>query len=92
MTGHLRQRLGVKPFYLNLRYTRDLQACLRWLNGRTTLPLPYLFAGLDRARDLSRAAGPVAAVADPADVDDNWQQVYRGLWNKTVTIHQKRRR
>ncbi len=46
VTGRLRSSLGVSPFYLNLRYTGDPQACLRWLRGRTTLPMPHLFAGL----------------------------------------------
>ncbi len=45
--GFLREYLGLRPFYLNLRYTREEKAFLRWLRGRTGLPFPYLFAKMD---------------------------------------------
>ncbi len=83
MTGRLRSMLGVSPFYLNLRYTRDPQACLRWLRGGTTLPMPYLFAGL---------GDPAAHGGDPgSDIQGRWKEIYRELWEKTVRVHQKGR-
>ena len=81
MTGRLRATIGVSPFYLNLRYTRDPQACLRWLRAPAALPMPYLFAGLGprQAEDRGQAV----------QRHGNWQEVYRELWKKTVRVHQK---
>ena len=51
--GLLREKLNVKPFYLNLRYSYDDTNYLRWLqdyNKPANLldrPMPYLFVKIN---------------------------------------------
>ena len=73
VSGVLRKSLGIKPKYLNLRYTFERQALAKWLDPKSpSLPLPYLFASLSSFPDASEQ-GSVA----------------RRLWQKTVNIHRK---
>ena len=72
--GFLREKLNIKPFYLNLRYSHDDTNYLRWLqdSGKPSnvnvQPLPYLF---------------VKIKAD----QNEWQKIWKQLWKKTITIH-----
>lgn len=47
VTGLIRQALGISPKYLNLRYSNDEQSYLKWLESKSTLPLPYIFVPLN---------------------------------------------
>jgi len=47
VTGYLRELLGLRPFYLNLRYAYDEKSYLKWLHSKQPLPLPYLFASIE---------------------------------------------
>jgi hypothetical protein len=47
VTGYLRELLGLRPFYLNLRYTYEEKSYLKWLHSKQPLPLPYLFASVE---------------------------------------------
>ena len=49
VTGYLRELLGLRPFYLNLRYTYEEKSYLKWLHSKQPLPLPYLFASVETA-------------------------------------------
>ena len=72
--GLLREKLNIKPFYLNLRYSHDDANYLRWLqdSGKPSnvnvQPLPYLFLKIK------------------AD-QNGWQNVWKQLWKKTIRIH-----
>ena len=74
ITGVIRERLGIKPFYLNLRYSYDETNYLRWLqdsgthNNVNIQPLPYLFVKIDTEKS-------------------GWQDKWRKLWEKTIQIH-----
>ena len=73
ITGVLREKLGFKPFYLNLRYSYDKTNYLRWLQGSAARknsnlqPLPYLFVKIGNGAD--------------------WQDQWRNLWTKTMQVH-----
>lgn len=84
ITGFLREYLNIKPFYLNLRYTYDEQTYLRWLLGRMTLPLPYLFAKVSPETSVK-----MSVESDSVKIDRmlNWIDVVKELWNKTLRIH-----
>merc|ERR1711899_318700 len=43
MTGIVRQKLKVSPFYLNLRYTYQTDQAEKWVRSRKRSPLPYIF-------------------------------------------------
>jgi len=43
LTGLVRDRVGVNPLYLNLRYSYDESGARRWLASKFPAPLPYLF-------------------------------------------------
>jgi len=43
MTGLVRDHLNVSPFYLNLRYTYELDRANRWLRNNNNIPLPFIF-------------------------------------------------
>jgi len=47
VTGYLRELLGLRPFYLNLRYSYDEKSYMKWLHSKPALPLPYLFASIE---------------------------------------------
>ena len=73
ITGVLREKLGFKPFYLNLRYSYDKANYLRWLQGSAARnssnlqPLPYLFVKIGNSPE--------------------WQDQWRNLWIKTIQVH-----
>ena len=72
--GLLREKLNVKPFYLNLRYSYDDTNYLRWLqdyNKPANLldrPMPYLFVKLNTTKW-------------------GWQDTSKRLWEKTIQVH-----
>ena len=72
--GVLREKLNIKPFYLNLRYSYDEKNYLKWLQGHgkqvsvLSQPLPYLFVRIN-----TKNVG--------------WQQIYKQLWSKTIEVH-----
>ena len=76
ITGLLREQLGIKPFYLNLRYSYDNTNYLKWLQGSgipdnaNIQPLPYLFVKIETN-------------------NPGWQEEWRKLWKKTIRIHSK---
>jgi len=43
MTGLVREYLGVSPFYLNLRYTYELDRPTKWLHSNKNKTLPFIF-------------------------------------------------
>jgi len=43
MTGLVRERLGVSPFYLNLRYTYEQARARKWIGSKKRTPLPFIF-------------------------------------------------
>jgi len=43
MTGLVREHLHVSPFYLNLRYTYELDRPTKWLYSKKKKPLPFIF-------------------------------------------------
>jgi len=43
MTGLVREYLGISPFYLNQRYTYELDRPISWLVSKKTQPLPFIF-------------------------------------------------
>lgn len=43
MTGIVRQKMKVSPFYLNLRYTYQTDQAEKWVKSRKRSPLPYIF-------------------------------------------------
>jgi len=43
MTGIVRQKMKVSPFYLNLRYTYQTDQAEKWVRSRKRSPLPYIF-------------------------------------------------
>ncbi|XP_059079442.1 UDP-GalNAc:beta-1,3-N-acetylgalactosaminyltransferase 1-like [Tigriopus californicus] len=47
VTGLIRQALRISPKYLNLRYSNDEQSYMKWLESKSTLPLPYIFVTLN---------------------------------------------
>ena len=71
--GLLREKLHIKPFYLNLRYSYDDQNYLRWLQGSSNptninpRPLPYMFVRIN-----TKQLG--------------WANVCKQLWMKSLEI------
>jgi len=43
MTGVVREHLGISPFYLNQRYTYELDRPIKWVVSKKTQPLPFIF-------------------------------------------------
>merc|ERR1711962_547170 len=43
MTGLVRERLGVSPFYLNLRYSYQQARARKWVRSSKRSPLPFIF-------------------------------------------------
>ena len=76
ITGLLREQLGIKPFYLNLRYSYDNTNYLKWLQGSgmpdnvNIQPLPYLFVKIETH-------------------NPGWQEEWKRLWEKTIRVHSK---
>ena len=72
--GLLREKLHIKPFYLNLRYSYDDQNYLRWLQGSSNptninpRPLPYMFVRIN-----TKQLG--------------WANICKQLWTKSLAIH-----
>ena len=72
--GVLREKLNIKPFYLNLRYSYEEKNYLKWLQGHgkqanvLSQPLPYLFVRIN-TKNL------------------DWRQIYKQLWSKTIAVH-----
>jgi len=53
MTGIVRQKLKVSPFYLNLRYTYQTEQADKWVRSRKRSPLPFIFV-VPPSKDRSR--------------------------------------
>jgi len=53
MTGIVRQKLKVSPFYLNLRYTYQTEQAEKWVRSRKRSPLPFIFV-VPPSKDRSR--------------------------------------
>ncbi|XP_037079657.1 beta-1,3-galactosyltransferase 5-like [Pollicipes pollicipes] len=58
VTGLAAERAGVEHFYMNLRYTYDLDELRHWAASRQPRPLPYMVGHMDAE------AGGWAALAD----------------------------
>jgi len=43
MTGLVREYLGISPFYLNQRYTYELDRPIKWVVSNKNQPLPFIF-------------------------------------------------
>ena len=43
MTGVVREHLGISPFYLNQRYTYELDRPIKWVLSKKNQPLPFIF-------------------------------------------------
>jgi len=43
MTGVVREHLGISPFYLNQRYTYELERPVKWVLSKKNQPLPFIF-------------------------------------------------
>ena len=51
MTGLVREYLGISPFYLNQRYTYELDRPISWLVSKKNQPLPFIFV-VSNSKDL----------------------------------------